>query len=79
LPYPVGIVEKAMHDVGFSVHPTKNVKSQVSGLHTPHKHTPTCLDRSWTASNFCSRSPNCLYSEPGCACASLCQFKIQMR
>lgn len=28
-PYSLGIIEKAMAEVGFSVEPTKNVKSQV--------------------------------------------------
>ncbi len=28
-PYPVGIIEKAMHEAGFSIKPGKGAKSQV--------------------------------------------------
>lgn len=41
--YPIGVIEKAMVEAGFSVRPGKNAKSQVSSQATPVTNSLSAL------------------------------------
>jgi hypothetical protein len=81
-PYPVGIIEKAMTEVGYSVKQNKTAKSQVISLYSLtslmcNDINPFHSSRYRNASNFYSPSRTSPSNVP--VCASALSFLLKMR
>lgn len=76
-PYPIGIIEKAMAEAGFSVKPNKTAKSQVGNSQISRQRLEfQFLSRYRSVSGCCKQIPNCLFRKLGCASKSSCLQKI---
>lgn len=78
-PYPVGIIEKAMAEAGFSIKQNKNAKSQVN-CHPEFINSASSNQHMFRYLNASSSSrliPNCLSKELECESRCLCQSLTQ--
>jgi hypothetical protein len=75
-PYPIGIIEKAMAEAGFSVKPNKTAKSQVKNSQISCQRIEFRFPfRFRSVSGCCNQIPNCLFRKLGCASRSSCLQK----